>query len=381
MAIWNKLFSMRKRRLMIMYHMKYRKQKLLPKIIKVIKTSLTAVTFSLMFSANVSAAGETLLPVEIFGNDVVSVEIPVVTKNEKSPFDFILDPQGLLYETNAMSYGGGAVEKGASLLFHNSTGAYNFSRWSDCLTVTNRSTVPVTVTVSASISNLDGIGISETDNFSGDGLPSIYLAIVDDKGNIQPLFANEETILKWTMQAAPQNTYTINEKTQTYENIVSGNYDSIQFDTYSFALTGACNPYVDWKDISCRPIVTVVWRIDPILQKQEIQPDKASDKRESMFDKILEDPGINSDNERNILQKNDLQNQDSIFEYLPKITTDNANDTAVTSTDDMANDTNKIADTDNYDANTSTDNNNTADEADSMADGNENDVTENTADN
>lgn len=363
-----------------MYHMRYRKQKLLPQKLKTIKASLTAVTFSLMLSTNVSAACKTLLPVEILGNDIVSVEIPVVTETEKSPFDFILDPQGLLYETNAMLYGGGAVEKDATLLFHNSTGSYNFSRWSDCLTVTNRSTVPVTVTISANISNLDEIGISETDNFSGNKTPSIYLAVVDDKGNIQPLFANEETILKWVIQAAPQNTYTINEETQTYENIVSGNYDSIQFDTYSFALTGACNPYVDWKDVSCRPIVTIVWHIDPILPEQEIQPNKVSDEQNSLFDKILEDPGTNSDNERNVLQKNDLQNQDSIFEYLPKITIDNSNDTEFTSTDDMANTTDKAADTENYDTNTSTDNNK-ADEADSMTDGKENDVTEDIADN
>lgn len=89
-----------------------------PKITTAIASVLAITTVVFSYPAEVSAAGGTILPVEVFGKDVVSVGIPVVPEGEKSPFDFILDPQGLIYETDAMRYGGGTVEEGATLLFH-----------------------------------------------------------------------------------------------------------------------------------------------------------------------------------------------------------------------------------------------------------------------
>lgn len=63
----------------------------------------------------------------VSGGDIVNVVLPTVTAGETSPLDFLLDPQGLLYETGAMRYGGGVVEEGATLLFRNSGGSYDFS--------------------------------------------------------------------------------------------------------------------------------------------------------------------------------------------------------------------------------------------------------------
>lgn len=69
-----------------------------PKITTAIASVLAITTVVFSYPAEVSAAGGTILPVEVFGKDVVSVGIPVVPEGEKSPFDFILDPQGLIYE-------------------------------------------------------------------------------------------------------------------------------------------------------------------------------------------------------------------------------------------------------------------------------------------
>lgn len=250
---------------------KMQRQKRKPKITTAIVSVLAITTVFVSSPAKVSAAGGTILPVEVVGREVVSVGIPVVTEGEKSPFDFILDPQGLIYETDAMRYGGGTVEEGATLLFHNSNGGYNFSRYSDQLTVTNQSTVPVTVTISASVSNLEGVALSGSDDFTGNEAQSIYLALVDGEGNVQPISETGETSFSWVMQAAPENAYvyTINEEEQTYDCVLSGSPEEIGFDTYSFGLIGACNPNADWKDIAIHPVVTVVWHVDPILPEQE----------------------------------------------------------------------------------------------------------------
>ncbi|MEY8394159.1 hypothetical protein AALB64_04920 [Lachnospiraceae bacterium 45-P1] len=65
----------------------------------------------------------------------VSVRYPIAAGTEGSPFDFFLDPCGLIEGTEAMRYGEGRVEEGATLLFYNRNGEYDFSKESDKLTV------------------------------------------------------------------------------------------------------------------------------------------------------------------------------------------------------------------------------------------------------
>lgn len=278
-------------------------------VIRIAAIATSALTIAILFPANSSFAGSTVLPVEIFGKNIVSMEMPVVTEGETSPFNFILDPQGLLYETNATHYGGGMVEEGASLLFHNNSGSYSFSRYSDRLTVANRSTVPVTVTVSASVSNLDGIGLVENDDFSGNETPSIYLAIVDDEGNVQPLSKDRENSISWIMQAAPENAYVfkVNETDQIYECVLSGNPETIGFDTYSFGLLGSCNLNADWKNVSVHPIVTIQWHVDPLLPEEVLDETfSEQDFKQDEFRNILEN---NSEKENSFLWDKDINNE------------------------------------------------------------------------
>ena len=79
--------------------------------------------------------------------DTVSIELPTI--EEPSPFDFILDPQRLITETDGAKYGSSTFETGATLFFENVDGDYDFSSRSDMLTITNKGTVPVEVTVTA----------------------------------------------------------------------------------------------------------------------------------------------------------------------------------------------------------------------------------------
>lgn len=176
----------------------------------------------------------------VSGGDIVNVVLPTVSERENSPFNFILDPQGLIYETGAIRYGGGVVEEGATLLFRNSEGAYDFSRASDMLTVTNQSNVPVAVSVSAYISECEEFDIVGTDDFAGNVSPGIYLALTDNEGNVWPLPAEGETSIAVEMAAASSGEST----------------------TYSFGLTGACNPNASWQETEVHPIVAVTWHVN-----------------------------------------------------------------------------------------------------------------------
>lgn len=197
--------------------------------------------------------------------------LPTLQEDEESPFDFILDPQKLLFETDAAMYGGGVVEKGANLLFHNlAKGEFDFSRYSDSLYVTNRSTVPVMVTVTAKITDADDLLITQDKDFPEDDLPYVYLALVDDKGNEQPISKEGDVSINVKMQRAPQNAYvyTFDPETGKYEYGLSGESEEINFDTYSFGLTGECSSSADWSNISVHPKITVTWQLEPVLTEQ-----------------------------------------------------------------------------------------------------------------
>lgn len=183
---------------------------------------------------------------ETTSEDVLSVELPIVADGEPSPFDFILDPYGLLYETGAMQYGGGTVEERATMFFRNAEGEYDLSRHSDKLSIVNHSNDPVIVTVSASVSDLEGITLTAFSDFSKSENPSIYLALTDDNGNEQPILEDEQA--------------------QICVRLDSG--------VYSFGLTGACNPDANWQETYVHPIVTLTWHVEPIPAEEQEEPEK-----------------------------------------------------------------------------------------------------------
>lgn len=186
---------------------------------------------------------------EAIRGDTISVDLPAVSE-ETSPFDFFLDPGGLLYETDAMRYGGGSVQEGATMLFRNRDGKYDFSGDSDKLEITNRGDMPVILTISASINDLDGIDVIDRDNLSGNGNTSIYLALIDDRGEEQPL--SEDMKAEIRMELDPG--------------------------VYSFGLTGACSIDADWQKIDVHPRVTVTWNVEPLLAEEKAPDKEVNDK-------------------------------------------------------------------------------------------------------
>lgn len=222
-------------------------------------------------SVNVRAVDTVTLPLEVYGKDVVSVALPAISEEGESPFDFIIDPQGLIFATDAAKYGGGKVEEDATILFRNHDGEYDFSRRSDGLTVKNRSNVPVVVTVTASIESLGDIELSGSTDYGDSEVCSMYLAVVDDEGNEKPISEDGEISISTEMRKAPEDAYIyrIDEENGSYSYELSRSPEEIDFDSYSFGLTGYCNPNGKWEDVSVHPVVKVTWKVEPVLSEEE----------------------------------------------------------------------------------------------------------------
>ena len=234
-------------------------------------TGICMAVMSIISPVDALAVDTVTLPLEVYGKDVVSVALPAISEGGESPFDFVIDPQGLIFATDAAKYGGGKVEEGATILFRNHDGEYDFSRRSDSLTVKNRSNVPVVVTVTASIEDLGDIEIAGSTDFGDSDVCGMYLAVVDDEGNEKPISEGGEISISTEMRKAPDDAYVyrIDEENGSYSYELSRSPEEIDFDSYSFGLTGYCNPNGNWQDISVHPVVRVTWKVEPVLSEEE----------------------------------------------------------------------------------------------------------------
>ena len=293
------------------------------------------------------AFGSVMLPT--IKEEIISVDLPTV--GDESPFDFYIDPQGLLYDTGAVRHGGGVVEEGAYLLFHNhDDGEYDFSGRSDRLKVTNRSTVPVNIKITAKISDLGDLRMDQDGSFEDEDDCAIYLAIVDDEGNERVLSEDGEVSVEVTLSSAPSEAYTFryDESTDTYEYVYQNDED-ISFDSYSFGLRGACNANADWSGISASPRVMVTWSVDPVYpdRSEETDEDIEKDASEEISDEQdledvseeVEEPAT-GDEEKDA---NTEGNDNNVPENTD--TSDVINDNADTSGSDTSNATDDQTDT------------------------------------
>ncbi|HCT91824.1 MAG TPA: hypothetical protein DF613_10680 [Lachnospiraceae bacterium] len=163
----------------------------------------------------------------------------ILPTNTENIFDFILDPQQLIEETGAVTYNGEKFEPGASLFFKRSDGGVeeDYSSSSDKITIINKGSAAVDVVLTAKMSSLDGIAMTEDPEFQDDTRPSLYLALTDGE-QIVPLDSGDGVDIQASVPAADGE----NE--------------------YSFQLIGATNTKGDWAAIkAAKPKVTVTWRI------------------------------------------------------------------------------------------------------------------------
>lgn len=226
--------------------------------------------------------------------EIVSVVLPVV--EDSDPFSFFIDPLNILYNSFEDS-DEVTVEEGTNLLFINrQSDKFALSSRSDMLTITNQSTVPVDVTLIAKIDNLDSINMMQTSDFGESDACDLYIALVDDEGNEQPLSETGEVSI----------TVRLDQLTDSESGAI--------YDSYSFGLKGACNKDGDWSKLSCSPYISVTWNVEPVLSDNEDITEPVTEEsitEESLTEEpVVEDFDIVEPNP-NSVSDNKASNQDS----------------------------------------------------------------------
>lgn len=199
--------------------------------------------------------------------DVINIQLPVI--EESSPFNFFIDPRHFLYSAYA-SVEDQKVEEGANILFKNKEGEYAFSSKSDNITVTNRSNIPVRLSIKAQITTQGGVDFVDSRAALDGKTPSVFMAIADKDGIRSVMTENGEVCIDVVLDATPDGTYDFrwNEENGKYEYGITN--EDVEFDSYSFYLIADCNTEANWSSVSVAPVIAVSWKTEPVILEEEL---------------------------------------------------------------------------------------------------------------
>lgn len=203
---------------------------------------------------------------ELEGNVKTDIYQVVMPTNAEGTFDFILDPQGLINKTNGAAYNGMTFEEDSTLFFRRRDGNadVDFSSKSDMVTIINKSSTAVDVSVNIEVveSSIEGITMTDDIEFGNDTGASLYLALVDED-NVVPIGENGASI-DVTIDAAPNGAYeyVYDSENGEYTYGLKEDLSDVVFDEYSFQLIGATNGKGDWSSVSSEnPQIIITWNV------------------------------------------------------------------------------------------------------------------------
>lgn len=198
--------------------------------------------------------------------DVWNVTLPTTVVGDTT-YNFILDPEGLIAETEATKYSGATFTGETGMFFANVSGGDTvYSETSDAKTIVNKSSykvdVTVTATVKAAVSSGNAVALTEDNTFANDSTASIYLALTDGVNTGVVKKATNVATIQSTIGAAPDGAYEYKYADGEYSYALKADLSSIVFEDYSFQLTGACNKAADWADFEdADPQVEIVYSV------------------------------------------------------------------------------------------------------------------------
>lgn len=233
-----------------------------------ILTVTMVMIFSIPSTADSLGQGSEVGIGEIEGSVKTDIYQVVLPTNTAGVFDFILDPQGLINKTNGAAYGEKKFEADSTVFFERTDDEteLNYSNKSDFVTITNKSSIAVDISLHVSVkhSSIKGIVLTEDKEFTDDTDASIYLAIIDGENEVP--IGKEGVTIDVTVDAAPEMAYEYiyDAESNEYDYKLNNDLSGIVFDQYSFQLTGAANGKGDWGELlDEKPEVTVAWEITP----------------------------------------------------------------------------------------------------------------------
>lgn len=233
---------------------------------------------------------------------MLNVVMPTGTDNV---FDFIMDPQGLIQQTDGAAYNYSSFEEDASLFFKRSDGEsdVDYSRFSDSLTIINKGEDPIEIELTAylSPSSIDGIVLTDDETFTDDSYANLYLALTDGE-TTAAIDEEEGALIHVTLEGS------------------SGEDD---YSSYSFQLTGAVNQNADWSELkNIEPKVTVSWKIR--AEEDELEEDSSRTKQTLEQEILNREPAeknvsesLSPDGQKNTLEEIKEEEKENPEEVLP----------------------------------------------------------------
>lgn len=191
-------------------------------------------------------------------SDVFSVVLPT---SSGTTFDYLLDPDGLIEATHGDRYSGKTFDDGKTVYFlHASrvdgtvggtagTANCDYSDTSDAITVINKSTQAVDLTVNAKIAAANGVTMAASADMSGEG-ENLYMALVGNDGtNDTTKVLTTDGVELTASIGADANAYEVKwiapdgDQPGRYEKqltTAAQASDYAGFKSYTFKLTGTC---------------------------------------------------------------------------------------------------------------------------------------------
>lgn len=195
--------------------------------------------------------------------DVYQVVLPTVSSHT---FDFIIDPLGLISQTNGAGYNGKTFEKDATLFFRRTDKEKktDHSSISNPITITNRGSIPIDVSLKVRMdpSSLAGIRMTADREFAGDNSASLYMAVLDGEKTMP--VGMDGVDITTTLDAAPEAAfeYGYDKESGRYTYELKRNLDESIFSTRSFQITGAVNSKGTWSEfVGVSPQIKISWKI------------------------------------------------------------------------------------------------------------------------
>ncbi|MCI8376720.1 MAG: hypothetical protein HFI29_15010 [Lachnospiraceae bacterium] len=222
-----------------------------------------------------SGEGETQYVEE---NDVFNVVFPTVAEGATT-FNYLLDPNGLIAETDGDRYTGKVFDDDKSVYFlrseqvdgtvGGSAGKCDYTDTSDAIKVTNKSTDAVELTVTATVEETEGIKMAANSTFAGTDA-ELYLGLVGTDGTTpteKGITAAGVTLTQSIPADAAAYEVKWDSTDKKYKKALTTAAqaaDYAGFKYYSFSLKGACNTATgtDWSGLTDKaPKVDLVWTV------------------------------------------------------------------------------------------------------------------------
>lgn len=205
--------------------------------------------------------------------DVFQVVLPT---NVGSRFNYILDPTGILFTNGADKYASSSFAPGKTMYFRHEPASGSdiaiYNEISEPVTAYNKSNIDVEIRVQAKLDTPKGIMLASA-SVAGDTStdPKMYLALTKGSKDTEKAITEQGIVATASIPSAKVHYKTIyDSRSATYKNVLNASASNASeeqygtyFASYSFMLTGDCNPGGDWAGLKDGlPAVSLVWAID-----------------------------------------------------------------------------------------------------------------------